>query len=1173
MARQSYGQTWWGKQWLQALTQIDYDNRLPRGRTYANKGAVKSLEILDGLITAKVRGSRSRPYTVRVRVPSISSNKAKSLLDALASSPEVIARMLNRELDPAVLDQAQQLGIAVFPSQWKDLDMHCSCPDWAVPCKHLAAVIYLVSREIDGNPFLVFSLRGIDLSRALKKHHIAIEREAEVALSPVKELLGLQAGTAGPATAAAAIEASNEMPEALDFSTLPELAATLVHVLPAKPAFYSRGDFQQLYQKTLKRISRSAGRELEGYFRQKHLPTGRFHPADRPQIQFDARYEYTVSGLTDMSGWDAVLQALSQISAAELPDLQAQVAALYQVRLAALHLLVRGAVIPQLFVIDKKTTGLRWLPASLDDTVCSVMSGLANGLPLGLAVFKRGRGQVRLSPQAQAEALCSLMLGHYIRRWSQAVRSTDDKIAKLFFSTGRALFDGPGEGSIVAGIQVWLSRFHLQRHSYSPVLWLDEVEAMEGFAVSLAVENREAPLEQPTPLSKVLSTKCWEAKRFGVLQTISLLGGFFPPLNAYLGTGARQPIPIPAAELPSLLFDTLPIIRLLGIRAVLPKALDRLLRPRLSLQVSAKVGDAASFLNINDLFTFDWKIALGGQILSCDEFEKLINNASGIIRFKSEYVYLDPADIECLRNQLQKPPALPGTELLQIALAGEYAGSPVQLDPATRQIIRDLTDTGEVPLPQHLDARLRPYQQRGYTWLYRNIRAGFGSVIADDMGLGKTVQVIATVLKLKQERMLDNAGALVVVPTSLLSNWQKEITRFAPTLSTAIYHGAQRKIEPLRPDVLLTTYGVVRTDRAILKQMPWRVVIADEAQNIKNPRTAQTQALKAVPASTFIAMTGTPVENRLSEYWSIMDFANRGYLGSLAHFVREFAVPIQSHHDQHTLQRFRKITAPFLLRRLKSDKNIISDLPDKIEQDQFCELSKEQTALYESVVRENLRVINGESDTFQRQGLVLQMILALKQICNHPAQYLKKGQDDAKLSGKAVLFLDLLDAIHASHEKVLIFTQFREMGGRLSRWLTERFDQEPLFLHGGVSRKKRDEMVEKFQNDRTQWAFLLSLKAGGTGLNLTAASNVIHYDLWWNPAVETQATDRAYRIGQHQNVQVHRLITRATFEERINDMIRSKRKLADLTVGVGENWIGNLGKQELCELFTLGQHP
>lgn len=1167
MARQTYGQTWWGEQWLKALTHIDYDNRLPRGRTYANKGAVKSMEICAGVISAKVQGSRRKPYEVRVTVPPVSGRSAKRLLDALAASPVVIARMLNRELDPAVLDQAKQLGIAVFPEKWKDLDMHCSCPDWAVPCKHLAATIYLVSREIDGNPFLVFSLRGIDLTAALKERNIAIEREAKAELPTAKSILALDAGVEGQSGEVPTAVSSSAF-DALDYSSLPNLADTLVRVLPEKPAFYPHGDFRLLYEKTLKRVSRTARQELDLVPNEEAIHP-RFHSSDAPLIQFDASLSHLVSGTQDGLGWNVMLHALSQTNAADLPDFQPQVSALFHVRLAALHLLAQGAMFPQLFAVDGDHVGLRWLPATLDGAVQKLMVELSQSLPTGMAVLKHGRKQSTLTPQAQAEALCSLVLDHYIHQWNELATSDINQITNLFFTLGRAAFHGPGEGSIAAGIQVWLSRFHLSRNTHAPVLWLEEANTANTFALSLAVENREAPLEKPVPLDQVLTNQRWENERFGVLQTVSLLSGFFPPLNGYVSNGAKKPLAMSAPELPTFLFDTLPVIRLLGIRVLLPKGLTQLLRPRLSMKMSRKPADGGGFFDVNDLFAFDWKIALGDSLLSHTEFEKLVKSSSGIIRFKSKYVYLDPEEIERLRTQLQRPPELSGVELLRIALTEEYAGTPIVLDNAMRQVIQQLTDIGDVPLPRHLNATLRPYQQRGYEWLYRNHHAGFGSVIADDMGLGKTLQVIVTLLKLKEEGALKDAGALVVMPTTLLTNWQKEIARFAPTLTTAIYHGTKRALEQAQPDVLLTTYGVVRTDQTVLNKMAWRMVIADEAQNIKNPAAAQAKAIKSIPAKTFIAMSGTPVENRLSEYWSIMDFANRGYLGKLSSFIKEFAVPIQTHHDQHAVQRFRKVTAPFLLRRLKSDKSIISDLPDKIVQDQYCELSQEQVALYESVVRESFRVINGESDTFKRLGLVLQMTLALKQICNHPYQYLKKGKDDAALSGKAALFLDLLETIHDSHEKVLVFTQFREMGTLLSRWVADRYGSAPLFLHGGVPRAKRDEMVERFQNDRTERVFLLSLKAGGTGLNLTAASSVIHYDLWWNPAVEAQATDRAYRIGQNKNVQVHRFITRGTFEERINDMIQSKRQLADLTVGIGENWIGNLGKKELRDVFRL----
>jgi uncharacterized Zn finger protein len=1207
--RSTYGQTWWGAQWLNALTQIDFDNRLPRGRTYANKGAVSKLEVKGGQITARVKGSRPSPYKVHIDVPPMPPELAKTLLDGLAEDPVIIAKLLNRELDPAVLERATALGVSVFPAHWKDLKMACSCPDCAVPCKHLAAVIYLVSREIDGNPFMVFALKGVDLGKALKERNISIEREAVAALPTVHALLVAEDGQAmdDAPPAAPAPDYST-----LDYSTLPNLCDALIGVLPPNPAFYPHGDFRGVYDKLIKRAAKQARDALETALQ---LPPD--DPAnsaarpclgldEQPQIMLGVDYQPQPSGLATAQGWQQLSAALSQLAAADLPDLQPQVAALYHARMAALHLLAAGALVPQVFDAGAAGVGLRWLPAMQDSQVRALVQQLAAKLPPGLLRHAQAQAKAtakatarakaspgastaggqshqshqnqHLSADTQAVVLCGLFIDHFIAQWSkvEVEKPTPNQTLALFFGSRRARFDGPGEGAISAGVQVWLSRFHLGRQQHAPVLWLDEGKL--GFDLALGVEERDAPLRTPTPLATVLQDRQWQSARYGVLQTVSLLAELFPPLNPYISAGAVAPIALTPQALPAFLFDTLPIIRLLGIRALLPKALERVLRPRLSVTLKGKAGPkSASFMQFRDLFDFDWQVAIGNQQLSAAQFEKLVGSAHGIVQFKGEYVYLDPADIAALRNALQKPPQPGGAELLRIALAEEYAGAPIKLDAKARGIIDAITDIGDIAQPAALQATLRPYQQRGYAWLYRNIRAGLGSVLADDMGLGKTLQIITTLLKLKQEGDLNAAQALVIVPTSLLTNWSKEIARFAPGLSAAIYHGSGRNLDATAPapaqvpDIVLTTYGTVRTDLAKLKKRAWRIVIVDEAQNIKNPAAAQTKAVKAIPAPSFVAMSGTPVENRLSEYWSIIDFANRGLFGSLAGFTKEFATPIQSHHDQKVAERFKRVTAPFLMRRLKSDKTIISDLPDKIEQDQYCTLAKGQTALYESVVREALAVIAGESDSFRREGLVLQMIMALKQICNHPAQYLKKAAVAPlpEASGKTELFMELLDAIHASHEKVLVFTQFREMGELLAVWIKERFGREPQFLHGGVTRKRRDEMVERFQNERTERVFLLSLKAGGTGLNLTAASNVIHYDLWWNPAVEAQATDRAYRIGQQNKVQVHRLITRATFEERINDMIQAKRQLADMTVGSGEKWIGNLSNAELRDVFSL----
>ena len=1082
--------------------------------------------------------------------------------------------------------------------------MHCSCPDWAVPCKHLAAVIYLLSQQIDADPFLVFSLRGIDLPGLLGQRGVQLVDAEDSSLPSVARALFGDASGRGAAGAAGAknVPACDSIEDVfpgalsqLDLSTILDLRQTLWRVLPAQPVFHRSGDFRDLAQQQMARVARQAAKAMEALGNVAAAGVEGFAalPAGRLRLEVEQSGAVAVAGITlggnPVSSLPALLDVLALVPPSSVEDMPPELAALWQVRLLAWHLLAQGAVVPELMAVAPRThtqtLGLRWLPAELDGTVRAIVQRVVVGLPAGLVQQRSGRKTTALAPAQQARLLLSLLLDHgvfgafSVSGAAEALpNSLDSKVGRLFFSTGRARFDGPGELAWPGSIQVWLARLHLARQTHVPVLRLEEAGGAEGFELSLDVADESQALLPPTPLATVMKAPAWQARRMRVLQTVALLAEFHPPLERYVRKGAQAPLKVALAELPAFLFETLPAIRLLGIRALLPKSLDRLLRPRLSLQLKAKAVASPSFLKADQIFSFDWHVALGEQTLAPEDFERLLGRATGVVRFKGEYVYLDPAAIERLRQQLAKPPCMGAQDLLRTALAGSFEGVPVGLNVAARKLLAELEDCADMPLPTGLQAELRPYQQRGFQWLARNARLGLGSVIADDMGLGKTLQVIALLLHLKQRGEFDAGAALVIVPTSLLTNWQKEVARFAPALSVEVYHGSKRALSAVaagaaRPDLLLTTYGVARSESARLKALPWRIVVVDEAQNLKNPAAAQTRAVKAIAAATHVAMSGTPVENRLSDYWSIVDFAQAGYLGGLASFGREFATPIQTDRDAAAAERLKRVLAPLLLRRLKSDKSIISDLPDKIEQNQFCTLSPAQAALYESVVREGLASLAGQSDTFQRQGLVLQMIMALKQVCNHPAQYLKQGHHEPLASGKVERLFDLLDEIEAAREKVLVFTQFREMGELLQRWLRERrgpgLGREPQFLHGGVPRARRDKMVERFQSEPGERVFLLSLKAGGTGLNLTAASHVLHFDLWWNPAVEAQATDRAYRIGQKRNVQVHRFITRGTFEERIDAMIRSKRELAEMAVGQGETWVGQLPETELRRLFEL----
>jgi len=454
-------------------------------------------------------------------------------------------------------------------------------------------------------------------------------------------------------------------------------------------------------------------------------------------------------------------------------------------------------------------------------------------------------------------------------------------------------------------------------------------------------------------------------------------------------------------------------------------------------------------------------------------------------------------------------------------------------------------------------------------------QCGFGACLADDMGMGKTIQLIAYILHQREIAPDKSRPSLIICPMSVVGNWYRELQRFAPSLSVMIHHGSERLsgqdfIEQVDAyAIVITTYTLALRDREHLAAVQWETLVLDEAQNIKNESAKQTQAIKTLHAAHKIALTGTPVENRLQELWSIMDFLNTGYLGSGTDFRKRFALPIELYHDAERSNILQRLIQPFVLRRLKTDKAIIQDLPEKMEMKVFCNLTREQASLYEAVVQDMMEKIT-EAAGIERRGLILAALTRLKQVCNHPAQFMDDHSQLSNRSGKLERLREMLEEVLAEGDKALIFTQYAEMGGLLRQYLQDTLGVETLFLHGGTSKKHRDLFIQRFQEEqRNVPLFVLSLKAGGVGLNLTAANHVFHYDRWWNPAVENQATDRAFRIGQQKHVQVHKFICSGTLEERIDQLIEQKRNLAERIVGSGENWLTELSTEQLKELFAL----
>ncbi|MFB8771725.1 DEAD/DEAH box helicase [Streptomyces broussonetiae] len=580
--------------------------------------------------------------------------------------------------------------------------------------------------------------------------------------------------------------------------------------------------------------------------------------------------------------------------------------------------------------------------------------------------------------------------------------------------------------------------------------------------------------------------------------------------------------------------------------------------------------DGTGFFESEELLRFRWQLALGGEPLSEAEMDTLAEAHRPVVRLRDQWVLVDPALVRKARKR--ELGLLDPVDALSVALTGsaEVDGETVEAVPAgALAALRDRLTAGVHPAepPPGLRATLRDYQLRGLAWLDLMTTLGLGGCLADDMGLGKTVTVIA--LHLKRAR---SEPTLVVCPASLLGNWQREINRFAPGVPVRRYHGPDRTLAGLPGGFVLTTYGTMRSAAPDLAGQPWGMVVADEAQHVKNPYSATAKALRTIPAPARVALTGTPVENNLSELWALLDWTTPGLLGPLKSFRARHARAVETGEDEEAVTRLARLVRPFLLRRRKSDPGIVPELPPKTETDHPVPLTREQAALYEAVVRESLLAIE-TTKGMARRGLVLKLLTSLKQICDHPALYLKEdhpsptGDGLAARSGKLALLDELLDTLLAEDGSALVFTQYVGMARLITSHLGARAVPVDL-LHGGTPVPERERMVDRFQNGETP-VLVLSLKAAGTGLNLTRAGHVIHVDRWWNPAVEEQATDRAYRIGQTQPVQVHRLITEGTVEDRIAEMLQAKRALADAILGSGEAALTELTDRELADLVSL----
>jgi SNF2 family DNA or RNA helicase len=693
-----------------------------------------------------------------------------------------------------------------------------------------------------------------------------------------------------------------------------------------------------------------------------------------------------------------------------------------------------------------------------------------------------------------------------------------------------------------------------------------------------------------------------------------------PSIESCLHEARPSGLELETEEAYSFLREEAPLLEQNGFGVLLPSWWEKP-GARLGLKVRLKAPDdyasrstGRGLFGLKSIVGYDVEAALGDSTLSEADLQELISLKVPLVRVRGEWVELPPEEIEAAIEFFKKTRREGGemdlAEAIRLGLGAEEAIEgqlPVLMIEAEGRI-RDMlarlsgkSAIERVDLPAGFNGTLRPYQATGLSWLCTLHELGFGACLADDMGLGKTIELIVFLLherateakkaKSKPESKsvaeIDTKAeppgpSLLICPMSVVGNWTRELAKFSPSLRAMVHHGPERLSEDAFAkeaetcDIVVTTYATAQRDEDTLSRVRWEHLVLDEAQNIKNPNTKQTRAIKRLVSDHRIALTGTPVENRLSELWSIMDFLNPGYLGNAKSFHEKFALPIEKYQNRDQAEKLRRMTQPFILRRLKTDPSIIRDLPDKVEAKVYYNLTPEQASLYGAVVEEMLDRIE-RSEGIERKGLVLATLTKLKQICNHPALFLQDGSPLPGRSGKLGRLEEMLDELLAEGDKALIFTQFAGMGAMLRHHLQETLGREVLFLHGKTPKKQRDAMIERFQSDGSASGsdgpplFILSLKAGGFGLNLTAANYVFHFDRWWNPAVEDQATDRAFRIGQKKNVFVNKFVCMGTLEERIDNMIEDKKGLAESVIGAGEAWLTELSFEELREVLTLSR--
>jgi SNF2 family DNA or RNA helicase/uncharacterized Zn finger protein len=1175
MPKIKFGRSPWGKWFVEVLEGYDIESRLERGRSYAATGKVTSLEASGNKVRAKVRGHYKPFYNVEIIYPALTESESALILALIDEDAPLLAEITAGKLPESFLNKLKKAGINLIPKTWADMTQTCDCPDNVKICKHIASVYYSLSRDIDNDGHILFKLRGLDLTTLVEKHGASFDTTLEAPF----EITAIGEDEIAGGNASASGSALGRENNCYTIEEIPACTSLITSLLPPHPSFLVERDFSmilaQFYHDSMRRYYWNLSDKIN---------EDEEHSASRSEWLLQCDFVEPGAPLTlvqkTVRGAEKkydVYEAFINFRSFSTNDGSETYLFLLNF-FKFLNLVISAGAFSPYPIVDCSKLKIIWL---IYDNITEIKNSLNSFYAFKSKMLNlntkrkveasRGymlkRGEAFADGKTIVNLISSAVLSEFVRRSAFGINDGGVKVQKFahcFFEGLSLDVDRPATRSIPLAIKRWLSVLYTDFTAYKYRISLKEK------LIKSELDNDPLSMEFTVQFDVEIDGKLISLKDAARLpNSLSILKAP-TALSNYLGEirdlFTNTHIMLREERLINFLDYASPLLSRLGIEIVLPKKLHRELSPRLVIKAegAAKNTDILiKYLEIDKILKFNWEIAIGDTVLKQGEFEKLLKQKRSVVRFKNHFIKIDPEKLASLMKKLeeQRKESISSHQFIREHFAGN-----TELSVSANEVINKLTEVKNYPPPASLTATLREYQHSGYNWVLSLLMSGFGAILADDMGLGKTIQSIAVLLRLKEEGLLQST-ALIIAPAALLLNWERELGNFAPSIRVARYHGKGRVLDK-DADVLLTTYQTAVRDFNKLNEDPFSLLVVDEAHLMKNEETRISRTVKQLRSQYRLALSGTPVENRLEDMRSIFDYIIPGFLGGKEKFKQEFRVPVEVERRKDKADELRKITSPFLLRRLKTDKKIISDLPQKIICNEYSSLEKEQAALYQSVVTDNLEKIEKAKEGGMRSALVLGLLTALKQICDHPRVFDKESPCASRLSGKASLLVTLLREIISGGEKVLIFSQYVEALMCIQKIIIDELDENVLLYYGAMSQKARSEAIDKFQNDSGCPIMLVSLRAGGLGLNLTAASRVIHYDLWYNPAVEAQATDRAFRIGQKRNVFVHRLITKNTFEEKIDAMLNSKKELADLTVSTGEAWLAKMTNDELRELFA-----